>query len=533
MTRKSRRKLWKGPLPTSGEILGGVASLFEWKPRHSAQDRTWRKYITGGAIHEKTRRGILQEFIEAGLPDAGASLTRERLSAEREQTLAQLVDVLVAHVSWWDDLCARRKAALPIEASRFINTVVLRLAVVELAVRLAPLGTLHLPQLQPLSKKPERIDVPEHLLTTLLRQVLKELKITRNALSEALDVSKEAVDQWLANGKVIGLKRLDEIAEVVAQKLGGRPEVAKGILRMVRLLTQVFEGLREQVGQEELNDLIEGLWRLTQVASSECERRVAFLPALEREQVLGELVVLGSAIWPGPMLREAMQAAEEDDSWRRVISALPHQWEGLLAEALGTEKQFLEIRELCLREGFKYLLRDEARVATSKLVKVLVPKERLPSVLVQLEQPTPEDGMTLIVPFVFQYGEHLFSEEAGPDGWRELLALGETCRLLMRSANNSEYLAALNQISWISYVKALLLIGTQMKSISNEDLLGKTTWDEQVREALEALPPIPEAVKPELGETLHVLLEMRDTLEQTLRWLQEIRGRAHRQLHGE
>ncbi|RKH53321.1 hypothetical protein D7V93_26940 [Corallococcus llansteffanensis] len=516
-------------MPTSGEVLGGVAGLFDWKPRRSAQDRTWREYITGGTVREETRCGILREFIEDGFRGAGSPLTPEGLPVAHLQSISELVQVLVAHASWWDDLCDRRKKALPIGASRFINTVMLRLAVVELAVRLAPLGTLHLPQLESLKEKPERIDVPEHLLTTLLRQLLKESKITRNALSEALNVTKEAVDQWLAKGKVIGLKRLDEIAEIVAHKLGGSAEVAKGLLRIARLMTQVFEGLREQVGQEELNGLIEGLWRLTQVACRECGRQVEFLPDMERDQVLGQLIVLGSAVWPGPLLRNAMLVQEEDDSWRRVISALPHQWEWILAEALAAEQQSLKMREVCIQEGFKYLMLDEAQVAMNKVVNVLVPKERLPTVLVEMEQRPPKEALELMVALIFQHGQSLVSEGAGPNAWRELLGLGESCRYLMRSANTPEHHAALNLLSWFNYVQALMLLQMTMKSISNEELLTSTAWDEQVREALEALPPIPEPVNPDLEETFHVLMDVKGTLEETLRWLREIRGRVTRE----
>ncbi|MDC0711953.1 hypothetical protein POL68_26030 [Stigmatella sp. ncwal1] len=523
MKRKSLKRRWKGPLPTSGEIIGGVVGLFGWKPKRSVQDRTWRKFITGDAIHEDTRRQILRELIEERLRDTGELRTPAGRAVSREQMVRELEQVCEAHVSWWDALCARLKAALPMEASEFTNTVALRLAVVELAVRLAPLCLLHVPNAQTwLKEKPERIDIPEHLLTIMLRETLKHVRVTRNDLSEELDVSKEAVDQWLAKGKVIGIERLDEIAEVIAQKTGKDLDLLKALLRVTRLLTQVFQGVRDHVGKEELNWLVDGLWRLTQVAHLELEKMTVLLTGELRTQVLGELLVLGSETPLGPPLRRAMQAQEKDDSWRGVISAVPRQWERFLAKALAREQQYTHLRKVSQQEGFKYFMADEELITVGKMLGVLVPLDRLPTSFVELLEQPPEATAKQRLGLAWEYLIHLSSDEADPEAWRDLMSNAESCRLTQLSTDNAEEKDLWSLTSWAYYSQGLAKLYFKVDPIHTyADLLANAAWVEQIREALDALPPFPETVNPMLVEVLDALRKLKSAMERLPRMLRE------------
>lgn len=527
MARKSRKRLWRGPLPTTGEILRGVVGLFKWKPRYSAQDRTWRKFIKGAPISEETRRDILRELIERVLRGARGLRTPQGQPISREQFVENMERVFVAHASWWDALCARLRDALPVDASEFTNAVALRLAVVELAVRLAPVFVLHAPKLPAwMEEKPEHIDIPEHLLTRLLRELLKHVGVTRNELSQDLNVSKEAVDQWLAQGNIVSAERLDEIAEVIAEKAGEELAPIQSFLRLVRLLTQVFTGLREVVGKEELNWLVEGLWRLTRVAHRELAKQVEHLPEPLRMDLLGQLMGLGSEVWPGPSLRKAMLEQEQDDFWRGVISTEPRQWEQFLGHTLETEQQHSLMRERSKQEGLKYFMADEEQLHVNKIVALLLRSGRVQSPLVEWMNLPPEALQKQKLGLAWEFIQHLLlSEEAGPDAWRELLRCAELYRLNERAEDNAEQRALWSMLSWFSYMAGLAKLSEKMESMETAaDLSANAAWVEQVRQALEALPPFPdlEAVTPVLRAILEHLQQMKSTLSRLPILLREV-----------
>lgn len=517
MGRKARNKPWKGPLPSSGEVLGGLAGLFDWKPRRRViSERTWRTYTSGGNIHDKTRQTLFEEVVMAALK--GAELRgADGQPLERAMLVEGLAQIIKAHADWWDSLPQRMVGELPARTSTLTNVVVLRLAFVELAIRLAALSVAQPSVVQAPGEKPERVEVPESLLTTLLRALLKHGQLSRTALAQMLNVSKEAVDQWLKPGKVIPLERLDAIAGIVAEKAGGEPEKFKVFLRATRLWTRTFAALRERVGQDELNALVDGIWRLTQRARRECERYATLIPETHRADMLAGVVVLGSTSWPGPAIRAALAQQESDDEWRNVIAAVPHQeWGPLLARTLSLEETGLRLAKWVKEENFQYLVADKESLHQHQRRQLLVPPARLPEPLAQLQNLNDDAVLGALLGMVCQRSQFLLGRKGeDPEDWQEMMSCAEFCRLIQRFAKTPLQQEACLQISWMSYATGLLLLMASVVALEDVSRV-QPVWKERIRGALAALPPFPEEGSPDLDLWVKSVRSTKQELERLL-----------------
>jgi transcriptional regulator with XRE-family HTH domain len=513
--RRSRKKQWSGPLPTSGELIGALARIFDWKPQHAAQDSTWRKFTRGKHVSKETRRAILKEVIESWLHNVDEPLrmsTGEPVT--KEAVVSALLHVLLAHTSWWDELCAGIQEAIPANPTEITNMVALRLAVVELAIRISAVCALRGLRAKP-PRKPEHVDMQELLLPILLRTALKSARISRLKLAEELDVTKEAVDQWLARDSVIRVELLDDIAEVIADKAGEDPNLLKATLRLVRALTQMLLDISERVGSKEMNETVRALIWLTQVSLAAIDEQVASLQEPLRTRSLEQLLALGSESWLGPLLRNAMRQQEQDDSWKGVISAMPKQWDNFLARALASEMQYAKALDVIAQEGFKYLMADKESARLARMALVLVPPESFPpqfsEVLAQLTTQPHEATTELRLEMLSACFHHFASDEADPDAWRKLLENAECCRFLMRDVEPGEQLVQWQALSWISYLFGILKL--LMLFCECQTLEETLTWLAHLREVHMTLPQLPEEVDSRLQLLRDHLQEMKSLLE--------------------
>ncbi|WP_395840770.1 helix-turn-helix domain-containing protein [Cystobacter fuscus] len=495
-----------------------MAGIIGWKPHRAAGESTWRKFIHGKRIHQDTRKDILGEIAA----DLTPQLTEEERTVEGqviplEVIKDQLHEVLVLHSNWWDGLCERLQSAIPVESTDIINMAVLRLAVVEVAIRASALFLLVDYRVDSSAQQETaRIDVQKFLLPMILRQALKRAGITRQQLAEELGVTKEAVDQWLARDALVAVERLDEIAEMLSAGMGQDPDFLRRILRLARGWTQLFRGVSARVDSEEPNHMVNALTGMIQSALVSLKEQVAPLGTLERMSVLTHLLLLGSDLPPGPELRRAMLAREAGDDWKGVISTPMHEWEAFLTNALSIEKHALDMKRIRSVKGFTFLWADEERTRLSRMIGVFVSPEKLRSFLGPDFKGTPEQLLALMGRFLNYYRseEYNHSEVERPEAWRMSMEIAESSQLHIRSARNDHERMRWEVLIWFGYAQGIALLTKEWQEIdARDDTLEMLTWLKRIPEVRRSIPPLPEKVDPVLQGTLALLRAQLSQLE--------------------
>jgi transcriptional regulator with XRE-family HTH domain len=512
MKRKFRQPRWKGLLPKSGEILGALARLCDWQPEHSAKERTWRKFCHGEHLHGTTRRAILEEMAGSLVQKMGAGHDARGEPLSVETATQGMLHLILAHAIWWDLLCKRLESALPAKPTPFMLTVALRLVVVELAMRFSGLLLLHGRTLTvPSSIPPGRqADARRFLLPYVLREVLKEAGITRMALAEALNVTKEAVDQWLEAGAIIQTERLDAIVKVVSQKMGGNPTHLSLGLRVVRQMTLGLMPLADVIGEEELGRLIVGWVQLTGVTGTALKGHTEHLTDEARRELLGELITLGGESSLGVALRQAMREKAPDESWTRAIATPPGKWLEFLGDVAAVETVSSRTRHFLQERGFAPLERETEQLRQD----LLLPRERPTNPFAPLLALPPEEGVRAYLVCLVDSFQKLAHREPDPEVLRTLGVHTEIFGLLAQLGKD-EVKTIAEDYMWRChglFVLGCMRIGRAHLEKKNEPEV--RLWAERLMKAIQALPPLPTKTEPWLEpRIIRFLQEMKRVQE--------------------
>ncbi|HLK99170.1 MAG TPA: hypothetical protein VK539_01240 [Myxococcaceae bacterium] len=506
MKRKPRQPRWKGLLPTSGEFLGTLAMLCDWKPRHSAKERTWRKFCHGESIHQSTRHEILKELVESLVGKLGQPQAAQGVVPSREEMVHGLLTLIQLHAAWWDLLCERIQSALPAKPTVFTTTIALRLALVELVMRLSALFMANDVKLQfPTDLAERQVDATRLLLPYVLREVTKSAGITRLELAEALDVSREAVDQWLESTAIIPPERVDDIAEVIAEKMGIEPTALGLGLQVVRRMSLVLMPLADMVGKEELGQLLRGSMRLLAVAQETLPEHTRHFDAQVRTEALSLLVTIGSESPLGAALRGAMLDKVPDEQWRRAIATSIGRWGEFLAEVASAEvisgrlRHFLTEQDFPSREEEMDQLRQH----------LLLPKEsRSGPYMSLLSLPSQERDEACLLLLVKSF-DSLAALKQDEESLQSVGLLSEFFGM-MAPFLEGELKSIAEEYRWRSLI--LFVVGSMGMG---QDHLAKgehqlaTLWVERMMKVLRALPPIPEQAEESLKPLLKCLRLMK------------------------
>lgn len=519
MKRKFRQPRWKGILPTSGELLGALARLCDWRPKRSVKERTWRKFCHGEPIHQSTRREIMKEMVDSLAGTLGQPHEAQGAELSREEWVQGFLDFIQAHVAWWDQLCERIRSALPASPTVFTTTVALRLAMVELAMRLGAMFTANNVTVRfPADLAERQVDATRLLLPYALRRVTKEAGITRLQLAEALDVSREAVDQWLESTAIIPPERVDDIAEVIAEKMGMEPTVLGLGLQVMRRISQVLVPLANMVGKQELDRLLLGSMRLLAVAQDVLPEHTRHLDAQARTEELCFLVFMGSESPLGAALRTAMLDQVPDALWGRAIATPMRQWEGVLAQVASTESFSARLSHFLAEQEFP----PDGEQEQKKLHRyLLLPKDSPSSPYAFLSTLPPQErgeaGLSILI-----QSFHSLAASKQDEGSLKSVGLLTECFGVMAQRLEDELKPVAEEYRWRSL--SLFVVGCMemgQDQLAKGEPQGAVLWAERINKVLRALPPIPE----QAGEPVKPLLEMLRLMKRLQEDLDA--GRAH------
>lgn len=516
MKRKFRQRQWKGLLPQSTEILGALARLCDWQPVRSARERTWRKFCQGEHIDGRTRRAIVEEMIENLVRKLGSFQAPDARvePLAQEQARQALSELLIVHAALWDLMCQKLQGAMPAQPTAFTTTVALRLAVVEVAMRLGGLFQLHGVNLQfPANLGEDPVDVHRLLLPYVLRAVLKEAGITRMALAEALGVSKEAVDQWLESKTLIPSQRIDEIAQLVASKKDLHGNTLALGMRAVRKVSQALMPLAELIGEDELGRLLLGLMRLLAVTQVTLQGHLPTLGAEARAEALATLIAVGGHSPLGVVLRTAMQEKVTHESWTRAIATPPGLWMQFLGDVSAVETAFTRVRTFFTEQDFPVPEQQQERLRQ----QVLLPRDSPENPYAPLFALPPGQGALVYLAYLWKSFESVDVYSLDPKELQNLGVLAQVSGLMVEISEGQVKTLA-DDLRWRClglFILGCMRIGQTL--VATENLPEMKLWADRMMKALRGLPPFPSAPSPEaqpIFKTLRLLKQIQEELDE-------------------
>jgi transcriptional regulator with XRE-family HTH domain len=503
------------PLPTSAELIGFLVKTLEWELDHQVKERTWRTYIAGKPVSEKTRASIFDALARAFLGPTGdiSFPTGQVISAE--EAVRGIRDVFLAQARHWDDIRTQLPSGANPKVVPLLTIVALRLAIIDLALRFAAflMQQEALPPLEELdaSGTPARAPVlEENLLGRQLRELLKHAGLTRELVAEELDVTKQAVDKWLDGRDLPPAARLEEIVDLLVKRTGATRDVTplRLMLRGRRLLAKVMRPLEACIGRKQLEQLGLAFLRLTRRtwAHLACGHHY---DRLVREVVHGELILRGSQSISGQLILEELAPQEQDIVWRGLVQAAAMDWAQTLVVIQQAAHRLARMEELAATEGLRHINLEEQ--AETILVFAFVPQEELPDFLARLVESPPDVRSMMCLYMLSMRFAGVREMPDGPDKRLELARMTEGCRLLaMESPWQPE---SFNRLAWVCYTMRLSLLLRPFKQSSLED---RATLVRVGREAISALEDAPRMPPPddlrELWEELVDILQGVDGL---------------------
>lgn len=292
--------------PTSGVLLGTLVDALSLRLTKRLKSSTARSYFSGQPIKDDSLREIVEDFVEA-LLDADL-LDWPTDGPPRPVVVAGVL----ASADAWDELVGRyRSAAIPVPSSPVAGRAFARIAVVDLALRLGALrrrcglGRVHAPLAD---------DAPGFLL----RRLLRDRKISREALAERARVSTTTVDNWCDAGVAISAENLLDVGFALQPADDTRRAEVARQLRRHFALWQLRRAL-VALGDDFLADAMAALVRIANVVNVGLGQSRLVEP--ERTKGLEATVIFGRRFESTRFLRRHASRTEGDAHWHAALVA--------------------------------------------------------------------------------------------------------------------------------------------------------------------------------------------------------------------
>lgn len=331
--------------PTSGVLLGALVGALSLRQTKRLKSSTARAYFSGEPIKDDSLCEIVEDFVDV-LLDADL-LDWPADGPPRPVVVAGVLASTVA----WDELVGRhRSGALPVQTSSLAGRAFARVAVVDLALRLGALrrrcglGSVH---------EPPADDAPG----VLLRRLLHDRKITREALAERARVSVTTVDSWCDALVSISAENMLDIAFALEPTdEARRTEVARRLRRHFALW-QLRRAL-VSLGDDFVADALAAIVRIANVVNEGLGQTKLAEP--DRTKGLEATVVLGRRFESTLFLRRHASRSEQDAHWRAALLADDLRYtEGHAQWIAGAAELRARARELGVPDGVDIELLDE------------------------------------------------------------------------------------------------------------------------------------------------------------------------------
>ncbi|OJT21453.1 hypothetical protein BO221_26920 [Archangium sp. Cb G35] len=484
------------PLPTSAEIIGFLVKTLEVDLDPDIKERTWRNYITGKPVSEKTREAIFEALIRAllgpAVPTGDVPLPDGRV-APADAVIQGFRDVLMAQARHWDDIRAQLPAGASPKAVPLLTIIALRLAIIDLALRAAVLFVrqkdLQTPQERTASEASEHTPaLEENVLGQVLRELVKLTGLTRDEFARKLGVSKQALDKWLGGRELPPALRLEEIVDLVVKQTGTTKDTtpARILLRGLRLLSKVARPLEACIGRKQLEQLGLAFHRLTRSLWIHIARLRTY-PEEFLTQVHGEIILLGChSGWGRHILRE-IAPKENDIVWSGLVRAAGMDWADLLAFIQQIAGNLASMERIADTEGLRHI--DLEVQAETSLLMAFAPDDVLPDFLSRLRTAPPEHRAMASWYFLGMRLKGIRELPDGPEKCWEFARMAESCRLAARTSPWQP--ESFNRLAWLSHAERIHLLLQPFENASLENRAALVRAGREVIAAMEEAPRTP------------------------------------------
>ena len=306
----------------SGRILRVVVQSLEVQDE-VLTNRTARRFFSGQHVDEHNRNQFFDALGQALITRGLAPDTLDDLP--ETLPMASVVGMTLMMVCGeWDRLMAHIQARSG-KAADVGEAVaqLLRLVVVDAALRLFALVYLDLEGL-PGSEPPAW--VLENGTGNILRQLLREARLTRNHLAARLEVWPTSVDNWLDGKNRPSPENVAALArELASRERGGDAAALEWSLNRQISLAAMADQMAAGIGRDKLIELTTKLAHFARALSQSAE-----LPRIlggKPRGVVRNLVMLGSAGGSAADLLSWLADREPDPDWRWTLLAAIRFWD--------------------------------------------------------------------------------------------------------------------------------------------------------------------------------------------------------------
>lgn len=372
-------------IPLSGEVIGAIVK--EIQPDGGLlTEKTTRRYFKGKRVKDAkrheifraigrvvTERGIIpqgmlpeplrpQKLLPQSSDNSAYSIDADLLAKSRSE-LSELVhiasiilnttrptvksilsllsdsttdQVVGASIAIWADLWDEfvgqmRTASTPVNAPRLIVMSCLRLAVIDIALRVS--AALWLAKLPPPGEKTPLWAMAKGGSTNLKRllALCSDKPPTREVLAEEIGVWDKTVDSWFDAGTRPNVQNIDRISEVLAPRMiGVEVSILKADLHRHYFLCSLGDRLADMVGRDNVVELADALIRLIRRISDLLNVFTGWMPH-DFDAVAQALILIQGVHGEvsQPLLTE-LERYEEDLVWKADLAVAHMPWHSRL-----------------------------------------------------------------------------------------------------------------------------------------------------------------------------------------------------------
>ena len=350
--------------PLSGTIVGVLVREFQLNSP-GLNTKTAKRYFRGQRVKDASRFEVIEAvadvLVKEGFVPRLPFLDNQGWPVDKLLTL-----VMVGYAKQWDGLAGlMRSASAPVDRPDLAATAYLRLATIDLALRLSALLWLAN------ASSPEQ-GVPIWAEPKGGAQYLKGLlekcgssALTRDKLADQVGVSYNTVDSWLDAGVRPSLTNLQGIAAQLAPHIeGAEPSTLLVQLRLNYSLSSICDILARHVGRETVLNLASALMRFTG-RNVQGLREFSKLPPDEGAMAQIAIFICGARFPSCEHLTKALWRREKDPVWRADLEASSKPWDLRLVHLMkgfgGTDQMLQKLQtEYGIAEGIATDLLEEA-----------------------------------------------------------------------------------------------------------------------------------------------------------------------------
>jgi len=246
-------------LPYSGFLIGRLAEALRLKTilredLEGVSYKTVQRYFSGERIEPESVQRIIDALLNGLVPGELRYGQGYIADAHLGVVVASALKNYSAH---WDRMAAKVNAHMfPVKDLRDLPMPVLRPAALDLGIRVGGWAVIRLLKDDPINREAAWLDGGD--FGRYLDARRRVLGFTVEKLAQAVGVSPQALDAWRSGASLPTSNHIEALAKALAGQDVRRVEV-EFTVRLLVAVDEVFSDLKETIGEDRLDDLVQGV----------------------------------------------------------------------------------------------------------------------------------------------------------------------------------------------------------------------------------------------------------------------------------